>query len=475
MRKTNKMKVPIGAASSAALSIPAIPTVSLLVFALILLSPFFVRAETVWRTGWEGDSVTSADTGYQPSNFHEGLLATMEQDSANCYAGSKCLKINWVHVDNLRYPTCGGTSCPNGYSPVQQWANLTGGDYRWMPSTLGGATYYVELASGGNPNLAGLAPGGRPRYVEVNGVLLTHDEYAPVGAGQFHWGDEELPALGYNTLYVHLPDNTDPDTKPSGYINAQPYSGGEEDGADEIYLTVPGTWGLTTRDYYIGWAWKLDPQWLSSVGRKIFYRTGTGAPSMFFQGTKGLIGSTNDWSTPDLYFKNNWGGGVETDEPSNVWISEHLYPGGPRVCAGSCTATEGCNTTGTFTDWPNSDNDYSNMPTDGQWHTVVLHVYEHATDGVMELWRDGVKALEINKDSWNGTPCPQTALDTLPEETWYSYKFPTYFNAGPPKEDQAEYWDNFIIATTREEVEQYLGTYIADTNPPVAPSGLAVE
>lgn len=83
---------------------------------------------------------------------------------------------------------------------------------KWTASVAGGAgVFYVELAAGGNPTLA------EPSMVRAGGVDLSlASAVAALPAGSYWYGDGDT--LGFSTVYVHLADDSDPDSKAVGYV-----------------------------------------------------------------------------------------------------------------------------------------------------------------------------------------------------------------------------------------------------------------
>jgi hypothetical protein len=58
----------------------------------------------------------------------------------------------------------------------------------------------------------------KPDFVLVNGVAYTEVAWGGVVGGQWAWTDQD--GLGYNTVYIKLNDNADPDSKADGYVVA---------------------------------------------------------------------------------------------------------------------------------------------------------------------------------------------------------------------------------------------------------------
>lgn len=107
----------------------------------------------------------------------------------------------------------------------------------WMPSGSGTNEYYYADA--------GLL---EPLLVLEDSSQMTDGTLGSLAAGEWDWGDNDT--LGYNTVYVRLSDNTDPDTKGNGYIQipfktTSPYAIGDtpeikySQSADVLFLTHP--------------------------------------------------------------------------------------------------------------------------------------------------------------------------------------------------------------------------------------------
>lgn len=107
----------------------------------------------------------------------------------------------------------------------------------WLPSGSGTNEYYYADA--------GLL---EPLLVLEDSSQMTDGTLGSLAAGEWDWGDNDT--LGYNTVYVRLSDNTDPDTKGNGYIQipfktTSPYAIGDtpeikySQSADVLFLTHP--------------------------------------------------------------------------------------------------------------------------------------------------------------------------------------------------------------------------------------------
>jgi hypothetical protein len=75
------------------------------------------------------------------------------------------------------------------------------------------------LASTGDPNAYyynGMDLPIRPLNIQENGADMAYGTLGSLAVGEWAWGD--VDSLGYNLPYVRLSDDTDPDTKASGYL-----------------------------------------------------------------------------------------------------------------------------------------------------------------------------------------------------------------------------------------------------------------
>lgn len=86
------------------------------------------------------------------------------------------------------------------------------GTYKWTASGSGTNEYYCELDAGGDPSMV------EPFRVSEDGTELDVGTMGSLSAGEWDWGDND--ALGYSTVYVRLTDNTDPDSKADGFLEA---------------------------------------------------------------------------------------------------------------------------------------------------------------------------------------------------------------------------------------------------------------
>lgn len=109
----------------------------------------------------------------------------------------------------------------NGVDPMFEWdgtnfvvvgaVNIRTSAYSWTLSTGGGtSTYYLRTSGGGDPNVSTTGP------VMLDGVVVPGSVATALTPGQYAFDD--VDTLGYNTVYVRLADNADPDSKVDGFV-----------------------------------------------------------------------------------------------------------------------------------------------------------------------------------------------------------------------------------------------------------------
>jgi hypothetical protein len=91
------------------------------------------------------------------------------------------------------------------------WTNYRSTAYQWTLSSNGENEYYCELSGGGDPEIH-LAP----HALKLNDIVVSEETMGSLGAGSWGYGDND--SLGYQTIYVRLADDGDPDSKPSGFV-----------------------------------------------------------------------------------------------------------------------------------------------------------------------------------------------------------------------------------------------------------------
>ena len=122
------------------------------------------------------------------------------------------------------------------------------GTYKWTASGSGTAEYYLELNAGGDPGLS--QPSALYEDVGAANTIMVSGTLGSLTASQWGYGDND--SLGYSTVYVRLVDDTDPDTKSNGYLEAgypveinTPYIEDDlallkfEQSADVLYINHP--------------------------------------------------------------------------------------------------------------------------------------------------------------------------------------------------------------------------------------------
>ncbi len=90
--------------------------------------------------------------------------------------------------------------------------DLRSADWRWILSASGTAEYYLDKPDGGNPYI------DDPKKILLNDTEVDEGTLGALAAGEWGYGDNDT--LGYNTIYVRLSDDTDPDTKTGDWVHA---------------------------------------------------------------------------------------------------------------------------------------------------------------------------------------------------------------------------------------------------------------
>lgn len=123
------------------------------------------------------------------------------------------------------------TVTPAMTSALSKWGlDLTGNKYEWIASGSGTNEYYCRLAVGRDVDADGDGvPDGtvtydpnisRPEEVLENDIQISEGTLGSLAVGEWGYGDND--SLGYDTVYIRLTDEVDPDTKADGYVFAKP-------------------------------------------------------------------------------------------------------------------------------------------------------------------------------------------------------------------------------------------------------------
>lgn len=87
---------------------------------------------------------------------------------------------------------------------------LVDAPYRWVLSTTGTNNYYLILVGGADPGFPSASA------LLENGEYISEISGGPLTPGTFMSGD--FDTLGFSTIYIRLGDDSDPDSKPLGYV-----------------------------------------------------------------------------------------------------------------------------------------------------------------------------------------------------------------------------------------------------------------
>jgi len=85
--------------------------------------------------------------------------------------------------------------------------NLISASYQW---TISGNEYYLEDSGSGTPAIS------QPTTVYEDDSAMTNGTLGSLSTGEWAWGDND--SLGFNTIYVRLSDDADPDSKSVNYV-----------------------------------------------------------------------------------------------------------------------------------------------------------------------------------------------------------------------------------------------------------------
>lgn len=97
------------------------------------------------------------------------------------------------------------------------WQSFVSASFTWTKSSADGGTRHEYYCKKG----AGTCMSAKPGSVTCDGNFNLATEgslVAGLEVGQWDWGDND--SLGFDTIYVRLTDNTDPDSKVAGFVSA---------------------------------------------------------------------------------------------------------------------------------------------------------------------------------------------------------------------------------------------------------------
>ena len=159
--------------------------------------------------------------------------------------------------------------------------------YQWTASSGGTSEYYLEAAGGGQPTDIIY-----PDDVLEDSSVMTAGTLSSLTPGQWAFGDADT--LGFDTIYVRLSDNTDPDTKADDFVETPltvvtPFDEANlkelrfTQSADVMFISETGTNGhlvtITRSEHYL-WTvgtivWKTGP--VGTVNPTATYSTTPGS------------------------------------------------------------------------------------------------------------------------------------------------------------------------------------------------------
>jgi len=102
-----------------------------------------------------------------------------------------------------------------------EWDSYPGRDlsssrYEWVASGSGTSEYYLQATGGGDPSLPRGASQGLEYFNEEGVVSQANHTLGSLASGEAKIGDND--GLGFNTIYVRLSDNSNPNSKVPGAL-----------------------------------------------------------------------------------------------------------------------------------------------------------------------------------------------------------------------------------------------------------------
>jgi hypothetical protein len=124
------------------------------------------------------------------------------------------------------------------YSNSLAWAlnSLRNSAFSWTLSGSGTGEYYVRTAANGNPGFVATPPATNGVY--INGTARTTAALGSLAVNNWNYGDNDT--LGYNTVYVRVTGDVDPDTLAADYVQFRQIPQAGEN------VRVPSTAGSVT-------------------------------------------------------------------------------------------------------------------------------------------------------------------------------------------------------------------------------------
>jgi hypothetical protein len=156
-------------------------------------------------------------SGGLPSGFTLAGTPTLNQcgtamvDTTKLF-GSYSAKITWGTgtVQGIEFPIPSDIIT----SLTAEAVCVRNADYRWQASAVAGE-YYLQTAGGANPNISS------PRALIIDGTPRATATIGALTANTWNYGNND--SLGYNTIYVRISGDGDPDLQAVGYIKYADY------------------------------------------------------------------------------------------------------------------------------------------------------------------------------------------------------------------------------------------------------------
>ena len=167
----------------------------------------FTLRKAIEQPQGQGWSECSGDDWVSPKDNYGTLLLMDDNDTPRMLIEDQNDDWTWEDAtfDRVQYQK----AC---YVDKYYEEDLRNADWRWVASAFGTNEYYLDKPDGGNPYIE------RPKEMLIGGLPSPEGSVITLQPGFWGWGNSDL--LGYNTIYVRLPDDTDPDSKAGDYVHA---------------------------------------------------------------------------------------------------------------------------------------------------------------------------------------------------------------------------------------------------------------
>lgn len=155
----------------------------------------------------------------------------------------------------------------------EEVVNVRTTGYQWTLSANGTNEYYLEASGGGAPDVASMWSETNAMHVSENGVEINQEENLAGELLAGYWTYADNDSLGFQTIYIRLSDDTDPDTKADGYVTVR---GAWEATAGTVGSLAAGEFAYSGKQIYYRSRSSADVETLTTYTRFGVSSTGTG-------------------------------------------------------------------------------------------------------------------------------------------------------------------------------------------------------